>query len=52
MTYHETRTFLFILASIWKWHAIFIYSIYGVEETTSVKKPYILLVVTKEKELH
>ena len=41
----------FVLASLWKLHAIFTCSIYGVEETTSDKKTCTILFGIKEKQL-
>ena len=35
----------------WEWHALFMCSIYGIEETTSVKETSIELVSIKEKQL-
>ena len=32
----------FVLTSIWKWHALIVYSIYGIEETTSAEKTSII----------
>ena len=33
----DARTFInFVLASVWKWHALFMYSIYGTEEKTTL----------------
>ena len=39
------------LAYIWKWHALLMFYIYGIEETTPVKKTSIILFGIKEKKL-
>ena len=41
---HDAYTFIhFVLYSVWKWHALFMFSIYCIEETTSVNKTSIIL---------
>ena len=40
-----------VLASLLKWNALFMHSIYGIEETTSFKKTSIILGGIKEKQL-
>ena len=42
----------FVLTFVWKWHALLMCSVYGTEETTSVKKIFIILFGIKEKQLH
>ena len=41
----------FVLASVWKLHSLFMYYIYGIEETTSAEKTSIILCDIKEKQL-
>ena len=41
----------FVLTSIWKWHDLLVYSIYGIEETTPAEKTSIILFPIKEKQL-
>ena len=42
----------FVSASFWKWHDIFMYSIYGIKETTAVDKTSIIIFGIKEKKLN
>ena len=40
---HDAHTFIgSVLTSVWKWHTLFMYSINGIEETTSSKKTSIM----------
>ena len=41
----------FVSYYVWKWHALFMYYICGIEETTLVKKHSIILVGIKYKQL-
>ena len=41
----------FVLASVWKCHALFMYYIYGIDETTPVDKTSIMIFYIKEKQL-
>ena len=41
----------FVLVYVWKLHALFVYYIYRIEETTSVEKTSIILVGIKDKQL-
>ena len=41
----------FVLDYVWKWHALLMYYIYVIEETTSIKKTSIILGGIKEKQL-
>ena len=39
--------FIHFLDSVWKLHALFICSVYGIEETTSVEKTSIIIFLLK-----